>query len=207
MYLIYSGKYNNSSNDALNGNLTFGDDALNAKIVFKHDNHCNHALTIGLTLTWNICLTNYSKKQMVGTKCILSERYPKIKKQSILFDGILNPNENKIVWPSKKIPLKYLYPYICWKVRLFVPATTDFQYIPTIQEIEREISTLPQEEIDKERKEYNEYLKHGDPWLFCESLEQKIQQHLIERNKKNALKPKKLIKKFTNDVKNDLYEF
>ena len=208
MYLIYSGKYNNNCNDAVNGKLSFGDDAVNGNVIFKYHNiQC--VLTLGLTVTWNMRLTNYSKKQKVGIKCILYEKYPKIKTQSILFEGTLNPNANKHIWSPKQIPLKQLYPYICWKVRLGIPATTDFEYIPTIKEIEQEISKLPQEQIQKERKEYNEYLQHCDPWLVCESLEHKIQHYLIEKKKANVLKSKKLtlIKKFTNDIKNDLSDF
>ena len=183
--LIYNGEYNNDYNDALNGNLTFGDDALNGEVIFKYDNTKN-VLTLGVSLTWNTHLMHYYKNQVVAVKCITFEKYPKIiKSKSIILKGILNKKDNKVSWPPTKFQLKNLYSNILWKVRLAIPETRDLQYLPTIQEIKQEISKLSQEEIEKERKEYNEYLKNGDPWLIYESLEEKIINYLIKEKKKN----------------------
>ena len=228
LHLIYSGTYNNNNNHKnLNDNrlnekllLKFGDNALNGNVIFQY-NKKKELLTLGMTIIWNIRLMNYYKNQIVGVKCILYEKYPEIKSQSILFDGILNKKDNKIIWSPKKFPLKHLYSNICWKVRLAIPATTDFEYIPTIQEIKQEISKLSEEQIEKERKEYNEYLKNTNPWLICESLEEKISNFLIEKKKSEKKftndikidfsdlkqKKKKLQKKFTNDIKNDFSDF
>ena len=216
LHLIYDGKYINEScglitlndNDCVKSNLTFGDDALNGNVNLKYDK-TKGTLTMRLDLTWNTHLMNYYKNQVVVVKCILYQKYPKIiPTKTILFDGILNKKNNIISWTSKQFPLAQLYSDICWKVRLAIPATKDFKYIPTLQEIRQEIAKLSAEEIEKERKQFNEYLRSGDPWIICESLEEKIGTYLMQKKKrKQKTNDKILIKKFTNDINNDFTDF
>lgn len=220
LHLIYDGKYineqcglkisnnNNNNNGYIKSQLTFGDDAFNGRVNFNYD-ETNGILTMDrLNLKWNTHLMNYYKNQVVQVKCTLYQRYSTIIPiKTISFHGNLNKNTNIISWKAKQFPLTKLYSNICWQVSLAIPAATkDYEYVPTVEEIRQEIAKLSPEEIEKERKEFNEYLKSGDPWIICESLEEKIGTYLMQK-KKEQTKEKILIKKFTNEISNDFSDF
>lgn len=220
LHLIYQRKYNcgfatmpqfnNNNNENTNNTLKFGDDAVDGNVMFKY-NKTKSILTLGIDLTWNTHLMNYYQNQVVGIKCVVYQRYPQIKSESTFFDGILKKNDN-IISLTKQFPVTQLYSNISFDITLSIPAMKDLEYVPTIQEIKQEIAKLSEEEIQKERQQYNEYLKSGDPWIIYESLEEKIANHLIEKKKKensnnNNLKPKILTKNFVNEIKNDFSDF
>lgn len=219
LHLIYDGKYVNEQcglkisnthdqDNYIKSQLTFGDDAFNGRVNLNYDK-TNGILTMdGLNLKWNTHLMNYYKNQVVVVKCTLYQRYSNIIPiKTISFHGKLNKNTNIISWKAKQFPLTKLYSHICWKVRLAIPAATkDYEYVPTLQEIRQEIAKLSPEQIEKERKEFNEYLQSGDPWIICESLEEKIGTYLMQK-KKEQTKEKILIKKFTNEINNDFSDF
>lgn len=214
LHLIYDAKYINEqcglkiSNDDdarySKSQLTFGDDAFDGRVNLNYDKTKGTLTVYGLNLKLNTHLMNYYKNQVVVVKCTLYQRYSNIIPiKTISFHGTLNKNTNIISWKAKQFPLAKLYSHICWKVKLAIPAATkDFEYVPTFQEIRQEIGKLSAEEIEKERKEFNEYLKSGDPWIPCESLEEKIGTYLMQKKKEKIL-----IKKFTNEINNDFSDF
>lgn len=195
LHLIYQRKYDcgfatippfNNNNGNANTTIKFGDDALDGNVMWKY-NETESILTLGIHLTWNTHLMNYYQNQVVGIKCVVHERYPQIKTESTFFDGILKKNNN-IISLTKQFAVTQLYSNISFYITLSTPATKDVEYVPTIQEINQEIAKLSEEEIQKERQQYNEYLKSGDPWIIYESLEEKIANHLIEKKKESKFK-------------------
>lgn len=194
LYLLYQSKY--TAPLQINKKIILtGDESFVGDAILKKEEEEENIYSLQLTLKCHPKLMSYTQKQFIFINCLIFTKFPKITKKFIGRDCIELPKRQcKISWMKKDIkeekeeePLER-FSKIYFRIRVAVKpndSKENIKFIPTFKEIAKEISKLSDEKIEQERREYNEWLKNGCPYLVFETLQQKTTDILIEQKKRN----------------------